>query len=328
VSVEWARPLWLALLPAVLLLAAWLGRGGPAVSFPRAGPLAERGNRAARLVVAAPTVLRALCLALIVAALARPRSPGAVVEERTRGVPMMIALDVSSSMLAEDFRPRNRLEVAKQTIARFVADHPDDPIGLVAFAGEALTVVPVTTDHAVLLRSLRDLRIGVLEDGTAIGDGLAIAANRLHRVPGTSKVVILMSDGENNRGAIEPVEAARAAAAFGLEVFTIGVGSQGLVRVPVEVGPGGVRYATTRVGLDEVLLRRIAEIGGGRYFRATNPEGLQRIYERIGQLVKTPLESHRRTLYTEWYPPLLALAALVLALEWLLRGSRWGAVPG
>jgi Ca-activated chloride channel family protein len=328
VSVEWARPLWLALLPAVLLLAVWLARGGPAVAFPRAGPLAERGNRAPRVLVAAPAVLRALCLALIVAALARPRTPGAVVEERTRGVPMMIALDVSSSMLAEDFRPRNRLEVAKQTIGRFVADHPDDPIGLVAFAGEALTVVPVTTDHAVLLRSLRDLRIGLLEDGTAIGDGLAIAANRLHRVPGASKVVVLMSDGENNRGTIEPVEAARAAAAFGLEIFTIGVGSQGLVRVPVEVGPGGVRYATTRVGLDEGLLREVAEIGGGRYFRATNPEGLQRIYERIGQLVKTPLESRRRTLYTEWYPLLLAVAALALALEWLLRGSRWGAMPG
>jgi Ca-activated chloride channel family protein len=327
-SIEWAHPLWLLallLLPALFL---WRWRAGAALPLPRAGRLRREGIAGPGWAAPAPLVLRALTLTLLILALARPRTPGAVIEEHTEGVPIVVALDLSSSMLAEDFRPRNRLLVAQQTVARFVGQHPDDPIGLVAFAGEAITIVPVTTDHAVLLNALGTLRVGLLEDGTAIGDGLAIAANRLRRAPGRSKVVILMSDGENNRGEIAPLDAAKAAAAFGIEVYTIGVGSQGVARVPVERTPAGLRYQELRVGLDETLLRQMAQVAGGQYFRATNPEALRAIYDRIGALVKARVETTRRTLYTEWALPLLLAAGLLLVVEWLLRGSRWGVVPG
>ena len=327
-TIEWAQPLWLLALGAIPLLFLWQWRGSATITLPRAGLLKREGMIGPRWAAPAPLVLRALTLALLVVALARPRTPGAVVEEHTEGVPIVVAIDLSSSMLAQDFLPRNRLVVAQQTVARFVGQHPDDPIGLVAFAGEAITVVPVTTDHAVLLDALGTLRVGLLEDGTAIGDGLAIAVNRLRRAPGRSKVVILMSDGENNRGAIQPLDAARAAAVFGVEVFAIGVGSQGVARVPVERTPEGLRYEQLQVGFDESLLRDVARIGNGQYFRATNPEALRAIYDRIGGLVKARVETTRRTLYTEWYLPILFLAGLSLAAEWLLRGSRWGVVPG
>ncbi|HET8656532.1 MAG TPA: VWA domain-containing protein [Longimicrobiaceae bacterium] len=324
-TLQWMHPLWLAGIPVVLLLAVLAARRSPAVPLPRAERLTER---AVGWLGRAPGLLRLLALVLLLVALARPRTPGAVVEEHTNGVPIVVAIDVSSSMLAEDFPPQNRLAAAKRTVGDFVAQRPDDPIGLVALAGEALTVVPVTTYHPVLLAALRDLRVGLLEDGTAIGDGLAIAVNRLREVPAHDRVVILMSDGENNRGSIEPLQAAQAAAAFGIQVYTIGVGSRGVARVPVERGPNGLRYAQLPVGLDEQLLRSIARTTGGRYFRATDPATLRQIYAEIGRLVKSPVETRRRVLYTEWYLPVLALAAAALVLEWLLRGSRWGVVPG
>jgi Ca-activated chloride channel family protein len=326
--VEWGRPLWLLALLLIPALYLWRWRRAAALPLPRAGRLRHAGVAGGAWVAAAPHLLRGLTLVLLVLALARPRTPGAVVEEHSEGVPIVVAIDLSSSMLAEDFLPRNRLLVAQQTVARFIAQQPDDPIGLVAFAGEAITVVPVTTDHAVLLSALAGLRVGLLEDGTAIGDGLAIAVNRLRRAPGRSKVVILMSDGENNRGEVAPLDAAKAAAAVGVELFTIGVGSQGVARVPVERTPEGVRYAQLQVGLDEVLLREMARAANGEYFRATNPEALRAIYDQIGGLVKARVETTRRTLYSEWYLPLLLLAGVLLVGEWLLRGSRRGVVPG
>jgi Ca-activated chloride channel family protein len=328
VSILWSAPHWLWLLLLAPLYLLWALRGGVGVTHPAADSLAAPGSRSQVAWAALPPALRALALALLVLALAGPRTPGGVVEDRSAGVPMVVALDVSSSMLAEDFRPRNRLEVAKQTIARFVAGRPDDPIGLVAFAGEAITLVPITTYDAVLRNALQSLRVGLLDDGTALGDGLAIAVDRLRRVAGRDKVIILMSDGESNRGAIEPLQAARAAAAFGIQVYTIGVGSQGVARVPVGRAPAGFRYAELPVGIDEPLLREIAELTGGSYFRATSPEALHEIYARIERLIATPLETRRRVLYREWTHWLLGAAAALLAAEWLLRGSRWGAVPG
>lgn len=327
-SIAWSIPhaLWLLVLPALYLL--WARRGGVGLTHPAADSLAAPAAGFGLTWAAAPSLLRALVLTLLILALAGPRTPGGVVEERSAGVPIVIALDVSSSMLAEDFRPRNRLEVAKQTIARFIAGRPDDPIGLVAFAGEAITLVPITTYDAVLRSALQGLRVGLLDDGTAIGEGLAIAVDRLRRVEARDKVIILMSDGESNRGAIEPLQAARAAAAFGIQVHAIGVGSRGVARVPVGRAPAGFRYAELPVGIDEPLLREIAEVTGGRYFRATSPEALREIYGRIESLVATPLDTRRRVLYREWSQWLLTAAAALLAAEWLLRGSRWGVVPG
>jgi Ca-activated chloride channel homolog len=326
-SLEWGAPLWLVLLPLVPAYLYLLHRRpGGAVAYPRAAALGRAG-RATRWIGAAPEVLRGVTLCALIVALARPRTPGATVEERGEGVPIVIALDISSSMLAEDFRPRNRLTVAKQNVARFLSGR-DDPIGLVAFAAEAITIVPITTYDPVVTSALGALQVGLLEDGTAIGDGLAIAVNRLRRVPARSRAIILMSDGESNRGDIDPITAARAAATYGIRVYTIGVGSEGVARVPVRREATGIRYAELPVGIDESLLREIAAVTDGTYFRATDPRALAEVYARIDRLVKDPVESRRRVLFTEWYLLLLGLAAAGLVGEWAVRGSRWGVVPG
>jgi Ca-activated chloride channel homolog len=326
-TVEWGAPLWLLLLPVAALYLYLARRGkGAALDHPRAGALRAAGS-GRRAVALLPDALRALTLLALVVALARPRTPGAIVEERGEGIPIVVALDVSSSMLAEDFAPRNRLTVAKQNVARFISGREGDPIGLVAFAAEAITLVPITRYDAVLTSALRNLQVGLLEDGTAIGDGLAVAVNRLRRVPGRSRVVILMSDGESNRGEVDPVAAARAAATFGIRVYTIGVGSEGVARVPVAREAGGVRYAELPVGLDETLLREIAQITGGTYFRATDPRALADVYARLDALVRDPVETRRRVRYDEWYLLLLGVAGLALVGEWAVRGSRWGVVP-
>jgi Ca-activated chloride channel family protein len=328
-SLSWGSPYWLAALAAIPIFLWWLSRGrASAVPIPAAGALREGRGRWIRIIPHLPTVLRVLALAALIVALARPRTPGEVIEDPRAGIPVVVAIDLSSSMLAEDFRPRDRLQVAKQTVAAFVASRADDPIGIVAFAGEAITVAPVTTYRPVVLNALRGLEVGLLEDGTAIGDGLAIAVNRLRELPGRERVVVLMSDGESNRGQIDPVDAARAAAAFGVRVFTIGVGSEGVARVPVERAEGGLVYAELTVGLDEELLQEIATLTGGRYFRATNPQALREIYGEIDRLVATPQEERRRVLFQEWYLPLLLLAGTLLTVEWGVRGSRWGVVPG
>jgi len=320
----WALAL-LLLLPAYLL---WLrGTRPPSIPLPGAAALGGRMGRAARWWARVPGAARGAALVLLVVALARPRTGAAMEETRAEGIAMMIAMDISSSMLAEDFRPANRLEVAKRTTARFIEGRRHDRIGLVAFAGEALTRVPTTTDYALLFGALRSLEPGALRDGTAIGMGLATAVNRLRQVPGESKVVILLSDGENNRGEIDPRDAARAAAALGVRVFTVGVGSEGMARVPVARGASGLRYAYLPVRIDEALLEEIAVSTGGRYFRATDTEALQRTYDEIDRMVKTPVEVRRYVRHTELYLPFLLAAAALLALEWLVRGSRRGVGP-
>jgi Ca-activated chloride channel family protein len=268
-----------------------------------------------------------LAWVLLAVALARPRTGASVTESRAEGIAIVVAMDVSSSMLAEDFRPANRLEVAKRTTARFVAGRRSDRIGLVTFAGEALTQVPTTTDYPLLIGALQALEPGTLRDGTAIGMGLATAVNRLRQVPGRSKVVILLSDGENNRGEIDPRDAARAAAALGVRVFTIGVGSHGMARVPIARGASGLRYAYLPVRIDEALMTEIATSTGGRYFRATDTEALRRVYAEIDRMVKTPVTVRRYTRHTELYLPFLLAGAVLLALEWLVRGSRRGVGP-
>ena len=337
-TLEWAHPWALLLLLLLPAYAGWLRRRGPrALPLPRADRLAVRAARSARLLGALPELLRALTLALLVLALARPRS-GASVEERvSEGVPIVLALDLSSSMLAEDFqlaerqggapRARNRLEVARHTLAEFVAGREDDPIGLVAFAGEALTQVPLTTDYRVLRAALRGLRVGLLEDGTAIGDGLATAVNRVRRVPAASPVVVLLSDGESNRGEIDPLQAAAAARALGVRVYTVGVGSEGRARVPVRSEGGDITFVEAPVGVDEALLREIARLTGGVYFRATDPDALRDVFTAIDRLVPSRVEVRRYTRYREWYLPLVWLAVALLLAEWALRASRWGRLP-
>jgi Ca-activated chloride channel homolog len=327
-SLEWGAPHWLVLLlllPAIAWALRRLSLGS--VVHPRTAGLAARRPRGSRVAVL-PDLLRFAVLALLVLALARPRVPSGPERVSGEGVPIVVVIDISSSMLAEDFRPRNRLTVALQSVAEFIEGRPADPIGLVAFAAEAITLVPITTHHPVLASALANVQVGLLEDGTAIGEGLAIAVNRLRDVPAESRVIILMSDGENNRGEIAPLEAAQAAAAFGIQVFAIGVGSGEVARVPVGRAGEGVRYAEMAAGLDEPLLREIGALTGGAYFRATDPNALRQVYAHIDRLVTAPVAAERRVQYSEGYLPLLALAGLFLAGEWVLRGSRWGVVPG
>ena len=249
------------------------------------------------------------------------RIGGDDVEIKQEGISIVVALDISSSMLAEDFAPSNRLQVAKQQAVGFIRGRRADRIGLVAFAGEALTQVPLTLDYPVIEQAVKSLAIGSLEDVTAIGSGLAVAVNRLRNSPDKSKVVLLLTDGENNKGLIDPRTAARTAAAYGIKVYTIGVGTIGEAPIPTGRGVGGFRYEMLPVRIDEPLMREIAQSTGGRYFRATDTEALSRIFGQIDQLEKTPIQVTRYARFDEATRPLALIGLLALGLELLLGAT-------
>jgi Ca-activated chloride channel family protein len=233
----------------------------------------------------------------------------------SEGIDIVIAFDISSSMLAEDFQPQNRLEVARQKVKEFVRMRQSDRIGVAAFSGEALTQVPLTTDYPVVLAALDNLQPGQLEDGTAIGTAIATAANRLRGAPGRSRVMILLTDGVNNRGSIDPRTAAQAAAAFGIRIYTIGVGTEGMAPVPVGRGVFGLRYENRPVEIDDELLTDVAQSTGGRYFRARDAAALTRITEEIDRLERTPVQTRSYVQYAELYRWPLGVALFALVLE-------------
>lgn len=269
-----------------------------------------------------PDALRTAALALVVFALAGPVRSVERVVERTEGVEIQLAFDISSSMLAEDFRPDNRIAVARREVARFVENREADRIGLVAFAGEALTVVPGTLDHDVVLRAVENLDVGQLTDGTAIGTALATAVNRLSDDTTASRVVVLLTDGDNNRGVIDPLDAASASAALGVRVHTIGVGRDGVVPVPIGRTRFGYQYANMEVTVNDELLGAMAERTGGVYFRATDPEALQRIYERIDELETAPIREERFTETAVVRREIVLVALLALLLELIGAAGR------
>jgi len=324
--VSFARP-WLLFL--LLLLPIWwmLRRRGtvPAARYSDVTLPALASRR--RWWVVLPPVLRGLAVAALVLAAAGPRVGGDTVEIKQEGIAIVITIDISSSMLAEDFAPSNRLEVAKHQAVGFIRGRTADRIGLVAFAGEALTQVPVTLDYPVIEQAVLDLKIGSLEDGTAIGSGLATAVNRLRRAPDKSKVILLLTDGENNKGLIDPRTAAATAAAFGIKVYTIGVGTIGEAPIPTGRGLGGFRYEMLPVRIDEPLLQEIAQKTGGRYFRAKDSEALSRIFRQIDALEKTPIHVTRYTRYDETTRPLILLGLTALAVELLLGSTLVVRVP-
>ena len=321
-----ARP-WLLLL--LLGLAAWWWmrrrRRTPAARYSDVTLPASAVRRAWWVML--PPALRGLALAILIFAAAGPRIGGDTVEVKQEGIAIVITIDISSSMLAEDFAPSNRLEVAKRQAVGFIRGRTADRIGLVAFAGEALTQVPVTLDYPVIEQAVMDLKIGSLEDGTAIGSGLATAVNRLRRAPDKSKVILLLTDGENNKGLIDPRTAAGTATAFGIKVYTIGVGTIGEAPIPTGRGLGGFRYELLPVRIDEPLLQEIAQKTGGRYFRAKDSEALSRIFRQIDVLEKTPIQVTRYTRYDETTRPLILLGLGALALELLLAGTLVVRVP-
>ena len=265
-------------------------------------------------------VLRALVLILVVLAIARPQTGQSEYTTHTEGVDILLVLDTSGSMQAQDFKPNNRLHVAKEVVKEFVGKRENDRIGLVVFAAQAVTQCPLTLDYPVLNRLIDEVDIGMLEDGTAIGVALATAVNRMKNSEARSRVVVLLTDGQNNAGTIDPTTAAKVAAALGVKVYTIGVGTKGRAPMPVNDPIFGKRMVSVEVSLDEETLTKIAELTDGQYFRATDREELFEIYERIDEMEKTRIDTETFVNYTDRYRWLL-LPALGLFLVELVLGQ-------
>lgn len=321
-----ARP-WLFVLVLALPWWWWHRRRREVRTAPVSDVAPYQSTLAGHWRLSVPPLLRSLAWLTLVAAAAGPFRRGDRTMVASDGIAIVIAIDVSSSMLAEDFAPSNRLTVAKQQAVAFIRGRTADRIGLVTFAGEALTQVPVTLDYPALERAVDGLEVGVLEDGTAIGSGLATAIARLRRVPGKEKVVLLLTDGENNRGLIDPRTAASTAEAFGVKVYTVGVGTEGEARIPTGRGLNGFRYEVLPVRIDEALLTEIADQTGGQYFRATDAASLGRIFRQIDRLERSRVDVVRYVRQEERTRPFLVAALGFLLLELLVSATLVVRVP-
>lgn len=272
-----------------------------------------------------PFVLRMLAIALLIVVLARPQSTNSWQNSSTEGIDIVMAMDISTSMLAEDLKP-NRLEAAKDVAASFINGRQNDNIGLVVFAAESFTQCPLTIDHGVLLNLFKDIQPGIIQDGTAIGLGLANAVSRIKDSQAKSKVIILLTDGVNNTGEIAPVTAAEIAKTFGIRVYTIGVGTQGEAPYPIPTA-FGVQYQNVPVEIDEQVLKQIASTTGGQYFRATDNSSLKEIYSEIDQLEKTKISVQEFSKKQEEYKNWALLVFALLLIEVLLRNTVLRNIP-
>lgn len=318
----------LAALPLLIWRYVWRTRRGEG-SLQFASTRAMEGIRPSWTVNARHALfgLNMLVLALTIVALARPRKGVEAEEISTEGIDIVIALDASGSMAAEDFEPRNRFFVAKQVVAQFIGGLRHDRVGLVVFAARAYSRCPLTLDYGVLQNVIDHTELGTIEDGTAIGNALATCLNRLRESKAKSKVIILVTDGVNNRGEIQPIDAAEMAKTLGVKIYTIGVGSSGTARFPVDDPVYGKIYADLPVEIDEGSLKQIAETTKGIYYRATDRSSLEQIFRDIGRLEKTKIEVKTYTHYNERYHVFL-LAALALGLAGaVLRNTRFAKIP-
>jgi len=274
-----------------------------------------------------PFVFRMLSLAFITVALARPQTNLSWQDLSTEGIDIVLTMDLSPSMLARDLKP-NRLEAAKNVAMDFISNRPNDRMGLVIFSGEAYTQCPLTIDHTILKNLLMSVDPDLLPEGTAIGTGLATAVNRLRESKAASKVVILITDGENNAGNISPLTAAEMAQQYGIRVYTIGVGTRGMALSPVYRYPDG-RFAFdyAEVRIDEALMKQISEMTQARYFRATNNEGLKEVYQKIDEMEKTRFDSTEFRRKKEEFWPFAALALFFFLLEWFMRNTLMRSIP-
>ncbi len=270
-------------------------------------------------------LLQMLSLSVLITALARPQSSNSWSNVTTKGIDIVIALDISSSMLAMDFRP-NRIEAAKDVAIQFISGRTNDRIGLVIFSGESFTQCPLTTDHATVINLFKGIESGMIEDGTAIGNGLATAVSRLKDSDAISKVVILLTDGENNRGEIAPVTAAELAKTFGIRVYTVGVGTVGMAPYPIQT-PFGVQVRDVEVKIDEVTLEKIAQITDGKYFRATNNNKLAEIYQEIDKLEKSKIDVKEYSKKQEEYLKYATYGSLLLLLGMFLKTTIFRNIP-
>ncbi len=327
-DIEFAYPQLLFLLLMIPVLAGWyISRLNRLQSSVQVSSLKSFRNTASwkRTVRHVAIAFRLLAIACLIVAIARPQTHRDEKNTEGEGIDIILCIDVSGSMLAQDFKP-NRLEAAKDVAATFVANRPTDRIGLVIFAGESFTQCPVTTDHAVLRSQIYGIRGGFMVDGTAIGSGLATSVDRLKDSKAKSKVVILLTDGVNNGGLIDPKTAKEIAKAFGVKVYTIGMGGEGYAATPVETRDGVV-LQQEKVTIDEKLLTEIARETGGKYFRAFGNEGLKGVYRDVDNLEKTKIEITTTRLYTEKFYPFAFAALLFVFLEVLLRFTIFRKFP-
>lgn len=274
-----------------------------------------------------PFALRLTAIATLIICFARPQSSHTEEEILTEGVDIVLALDISSSMLAEDFKPNNRLEAAKLVARDFVQGRRNDRIGMVVFSGKSFTQCPLTLDYGILLNFISEVESGMIEDGTAIGLAIANAANRLRDSKAESKIVILLTDGENNRGELDPITAAKIADAFGIRIYTVGVGKRGTALYPVDDPIFGKRYVQMPVKIDEKTLKEIARITHGNYYRATDKESLDKIFGEIDQLEKTKIEVKQFAKFKELFSNFLVVALGLIIAEVALSNTKFRKIP-
>ncbi|MCF8450679.1 MAG: VWA domain-containing protein [Taibaiella sp.] len=319
--ITFAQPLFFALLLLIPFMVWWQLRrkkeDNPALRLTTLGGLnpAQAGGRARFRPLL--FVLRIICLTALVIALARPQSTNTTENVDSDGIDIVLSIDVSGSMLAEDFKP-NRIEAAKAEALRFIDQRPTDRIGLVIFSGESFTMCPITIDHNVLKNQLSQIKNGMMTDGTSIGMGLATAVDRLRNAKGKSKVVILMTDGVNNTGMIDPSTALEIAKAYKVRIYTIGIGTMGQALMPQQT-PYGIQKQMVPVEIDERLLKQMAKSTNGKYFRATGNKALSNIYDDIDKLEKTKIDITSYKHYAELFFPFAMIAVVCLLLELVLR---------
>lgn len=318
---EWANPeyFWLFAIIPILILWYWLRqkRRNPELLFSGISVFEGMPKSPKTWLVHSLFVLRLAIFSLLIIALARPQSVSSRQDINIEGIDIVMALDVSSSMLARDLKP-DRLEASKQVAKEFISRRPNDRVSLVIFSGEAFTQVPLTTDHQMIYTLFREIESGMIEDGTAIGDGLATSVSRLKDSDAISKVIILLTDGVNNSGSLDPRTAAELAKMFGIRVYTIGVGTQGFAPYPVQT-PYGVQMQQMEVQIDEELLQQIALTTGGQYFRAEDNKKLREVYDEIDQLEKSKIDIQEFKKKHEKFLPFAMIALLLFTLEMILR---------
>lgn len=321
--ITFEQPLFLYLLAVIPLMVAFYllkqQKANASLRMPGLHQFENAGNTFRHYLRHILFALRTIAIALLIMVLARPQSTDNFQNSSTEGIDIVLDLDISGSMLARDFKP-DRLEASKNVATEFISGRPYDRIGLVVFSGESFTQCPLTTDHAVLVNLLREIQSGMLEDGTAIGNGLATSVNRIKDSEAKSKVIILLTDGVNNRGEIAPVTAADIAKTYGIRVYTIGVGTQGMAPYPVQT-PFGMQFRDMEVEIDEGILRQIAEITGGKYYRATDNNKLLQVYSEIDKLEKSIIDVRQFSRKEEMYLVPAIIAFCLLALEMLLRNT-------
>ncbi len=333
-GVGFAHPWVLLLLLLIPVLAVLKGKfgGTPGVVFSSTTSLEAIGVRRRSRAGDWLTALSWLAFAAFVVAAARPQSGETITRTEASGIDIMLAIDVSGSMLAEDFsignQRANRLEAVKRVTREFIEQRPNDRIGIVAFAGQAYLVSPLTLDHNWLLKNLERVQIGLVEDGTAIGSAIASAANRLKDKEAKTKLVVLLTDGDNNSGKVTPLTAAEAAKALGIRIYTIGAGTRGTAPYPMRSTTGRLMgYQNIPVQFDEETLEQIASISGGEYFRATDTASLEAIFGEIDKLEKSKVEVEKVAQYTDWYHWFILLGVTVLTGEVLLSQTIWRRLP-